>query len=113
MIKVLLFILSYAIYANESFVIEFKGSALKVESQSQKGDFVGVLVKNSTFINFIGIIKNEEKTIRRFSLKAGKTKSFQIKHEEFKRLYYQNMSPPSETLPLLIGNKDYEIPKKK
>lgn len=114
MIKVFIFLLlTSSAFASEAFIITFKGSKVYVENQEKKNEFIGLIVKNETFKRIRAQIKNESSVIRRLSIKPGKTKSFQIKHSEYNKLYYMNLSPASETIALIVGKEDYEIPKKK
>jgi len=108
-----LLLICSGVFASEAFIITYKGSKVYIENQAKKNEFAGLIVKNETFKRLIGQVQNEDSVIRRVTIKPGQSKSFQIKHNEYKKLYYLNLSPASETIALIIGKEDYEIPKKK
>lgn len=106
----LIAILSLSAYSNEAFLVSFKGSKTIVESQSEKNEFIGLVLKNETFKRLRGEIRSEKGVIRRYSLKGGGSASFQIKHSEYKKLSVVNLSPAIDDIKLKVGKKKYEIP---
>lgn len=107
----LLILLSLSLFANEAFVINFKGPTVEVESQSKKNEFIGIILKNETFNRLRGEVHSNGKTLRRYSIKGGGSTSFQIKHDEYKQLSVINLSPPMDDIKLILGKEKYEIPK--
>lgn len=106
-----LLLLTFNLFANDAFVIKFKGPKIIVESQSSKSEFIGIILQNETFNRLRGEIHSNGITLRRYSIKGGSSASFQIKHSEYKELSVINLSPAMDNIKLELGKKNYEIPK--
>lgn len=104
--------LSFAQQKSEAFLVTIKNMSIHVISPEKKEDVVSVVIKNDTTVRIISELRNQDKVLKRFTMKAQSQKSIQLNINEFKDLFYVSVAPAFQAVELKFNEKPYEIPEK-
>jgi hypothetical protein len=103
----------YAQQTSDSFLVTIDDDKIRVVSPKTKMKVVGIIIKNNTFDDIRSEIATDQKTLKRFNLKAQGSASLQVNYSKLKTLYYVSIAPPFQAVELKFTQRPYEIPEKK
>jgi hypothetical protein len=112
-IFVLLFTEAYAQQRSDSFIIRMFDDKVRIVAPDKRQDQVSLIIENSGLSKVYASLEGRKHIYKVFSLEPNSKKSFQLDEiVKNDNLTILPISPGFQEIPLIFGQKAYEIPPK-
>ncbi len=114
LIVFVIMIICFDLYGSESsdaFSVFVFDQKIKVIAPKHYVKGLNIIIQNRTLSKMIGKIETANgRRLSIMSIKKGASKSYELKMNNIKKLFYVPLSPPFQAVELTAGRSTYEIP---